>query len=120
MCSVYTKPKELKNAQIAGQFGFVFQKTRAGKSRGYSDVIVFKRSLPGWSSLGERQLGSPLRARDCAQFQSNRQATQATFTRKPEIEIGVFKFLRFEESFWKKADELEWTVGLAIKIKLRS
>ena len=33
MFSVHTTPEEFENAPISGQFGFVFRKTPAGKSR---------------------------------------------------------------------------------------
>ena len=43
MFSVHTTPEEYKNTTINDLFGFVFEETRSGKSRGYSDVIVIEK-----------------------------------------------------------------------------
>ena len=44
MFSGHTTPEELKNAIIAGRFGFVFQElTRARKSHDYLNYIVFDK-----------------------------------------------------------------------------
>ena len=43
MFSVHTMPEEYKNTTITDHFGFVFEETRSGKSRGYSDVIVIEK-----------------------------------------------------------------------------
>ena len=45
MFSVYTAPKEIKNATITAHFGLCFRKTPLRKSRDYRDVIVFDKLL---------------------------------------------------------------------------
>jgi len=43
MFSVHSTPEEFKNATITGHFAFVFEETRAGKSRDYRDAIVLEK-----------------------------------------------------------------------------
>jgi len=69
MFSVLTTPEEFENATITGHFGFVFEKTRAGKSSDYREVIVSKK----------------------LRFQS--------FLSTRKRKAGIFKFLRFEDRF---------------------
>ena len=66
-----TTPKKFKNGTTNGHFGFTFRKTRAGKSHDSRDVVVFEK----------------LRLQN--------------LFRPREHKAGVFKFLRFEESFGK-------------------
>jgi len=92
MLSVSITPDKFENATITGHFGFVFEKTRAGKSRDdHREVIVLKK----------------------LRFQNGFVYT--------ERKGGVFKFLRFEERFEKLRfrDGLAWTVGLIVEIKPR-
>ena len=42
MFFVHITPEEFKNATNTSHVGFVFEETRAGKSRDYRDVIVFE------------------------------------------------------------------------------
>ena len=53
MFSVHTAPEEFEKAQRSPViFGFVFEKTRSGKSRGSRDVIVFDNLVPRAFSRG--------------------------------------------------------------------
>jgi len=43
MFSVHTTPEKFENATITCHFGFVFEGTRSGKSRGYRNLAVSEK-----------------------------------------------------------------------------
>jgi len=43
MFSSHKAPEEFQNATITGHFGFVLEKTPAGKSHNYREVIVYEK-----------------------------------------------------------------------------
>ena len=89
---LHTTPEEYYNATITGHFGFCWKKTRAGKSRGYCDVIVIQK----------------LQFQD---FLRPHASEKPPFWNSSRLK-SVFEKLRFR-------DGLVWTVGLTVEIKLR-
>ena len=59
--------REIWNATISGHFGFLFGKTRAGKSRHYRDVTVFKK-FRFWNVLRPHKNEKPAFSNSSDQF----------------------------------------------------
>ena len=92
MLSVHTTPAKFENATITSHVGFVFENTRAGKSRDRRVFIVFEK----------------LRFQNVFRPHENEKAAFSNFSGL----MSDIEELRFR-------DGSVWTVGLTVEIKLR-
>ena len=90
----YFTPEEYKNETITVHFGFVFEKTGAGKSPDYHDAIGFEK----------------LRFRNDSHPHENQKSALSN-------SYGLKSF--FEKPHFRDGMGLVWTVGLTVEIRLR-